>query len=369
MGCARRLTDGDKRQLWARWKSGQPVVEIGQALGQPTPCLTTLLRKHGGIAPRDHKPRAGQLTPAGREEISRALSASRSAREIARNGGRTGYRATQAGQRALIAASRPKPCRLALSPRLRNCVAEKLSSRWSPQEIAGWLKTSYAADEDMRVAHETIYRSLFIQARGVLKRELLAALRSKKRMRRAHGAAKQAMKRSLIPDAISIRQRPPEAEDRAVPGHWEGDLITGSINSCIVTLVERRSRFLMLVKIGSRTSADVVEALARHIHNLPRDTFVSLTWDRGSEMTAHARFTIATGVKVYFCDPQSPWQRGSNENTNGLLRQYLPRGTDLSRFTQIELDAVAKQINTRPRQTLGFKTPAKVFNETVVSTG
>ena len=288
---------------------------------------------------------------------------------MARHGGRPEYRANEADQRAWDSALRPKRCLLAIREQLQGIVASKLLLDWSPEQISGWLTTQYPSDESMRVSHETIYRSLFIQARGVLKKELVAHLRSKRRIRRSQHARIFKDSRDQIADAVSIRERPAEIEDRAIPGHWEGDLLSGSKNSHIVTLVERHSRFTTLLKVPSKDTAVVVEALTRHARKLPATLRRSLTWDRGLEMAKHKTFTMATDVKVYFCDPQSPWQRGSNENTNGLLRQYFPRRTDLSGYTQAELDQVALRLNQRPRKTLGFQTPASKLQQSVASTG
>jgi IS30 family transposase len=289
-------------------------------------------------------------------------------REVARHGGRSEYRANAADDQAWQSASRPKPCRLALCEQLQEMVASKLLLDWSPEQISGWLKTEYPRDESLRVSHETIYRSLFIQARGVLKKELLAHLRSKRRIRRSQHAHIYKDSRGQIAEAISIRERPAEVEDRAVPGHWEGDLLSGAKNSYIATLVERHSRFAVLIKVASKDTAVVVAALSQHVRQLPAALRRSLTWDRGLEMAQHKTFTVATDVKVYFCDPQSPWQRGSNENTNGLLRQYFPRGTDLSGYSQAELDQVALRLNQRPRKTLGFQTPASKLQQSVAPT-
>ena len=255
-----------------------------------------------------------------------------------------------------------------MNRKLRDIVASKLILDWSPEQIAGWLKIHYPNSESMRVSHETIYRSLFIQARGVLKRELMDHLRSKRRMRRSRHASEHGQSRGQIVDAISIRERPAEAEDRAIPGHWEGDLLAGGKNSYIATLVERHSRFLMLIKVPSKDTAVVVTALSKHVRKLPATLRRSLTWDRGLEMAKHKDFTVATDVKVYFCDPQSPWQRGTNENTNLLLRQYFPRGTDLSPISQAQLDQVSLRLNQRPRKTLGFQTPASTLQASVAST-
>jgi len=313
------------------------------------------------------------LTVLEREEISRAVAAGESARrvatrlgrspstvsrELARHGGRGRYRAAGADRRAWENARRPQSCKLAQHSALREVVAAKLAEDWSPEQIAGWLKTRFPQDQTMRVSHETIYLSLFIQARGALKRELVAHLRRTRSVRRPRSARRSNRGQGQIVDAVSIRERPAEVEDRAIPGHWEGDLLAGTQNSHVATLVERHSRFLMLVAVDGKDTLSVTRALSRHVLRLPQQLRVSLTWDRGMEMAEHARFTIATDVKVYFCDPQSPWQRGSNENANGLLRQYLPKGTDLSKLNQLQLDQIAAKLNTRPRETLAYKTPA-----------
>ena len=236
-------------------------------------------------------------------------------------------------------------------------MAQKLALQWSPAQISGWLKQQFPTDRDMRISHEAIYRSLFVQTRGVLKKELTAQLRTRRQMRHAKGG-KAKNGQGHILDMVSIRERPAEAEDRAVPGHWEGDLLTGANDTHIATLVERHSRFTMLIKLPRKDTTTVVATLTKHIRKLPEKLRRSLTWDQGKEMSGHKRFTVATNVQVYFCDPRSPWQRGSNENTNGLLRQYFPRGTDLSRISQSYLNAIALRLNQRPRKTLGFETPA-----------
>jgi IS30 family transposase len=369
--------------LWSQWKSGHRMREIGRGLGIDHGCVRSILLVHGGFTPaaRHRAPRV--LTSAEREIISRGIaadeptraiarrlnrSASTISREIARHGGRGTYRATQADRRAWRRARRPKRCVLAINRRLRETVTSKLMLEWSPEQISGWLKIRYADDESMRVSHETIYRSLFIQARGVLKKQLIGHLRSGRKLRHSRKAGKNSELRGRIPDAVSIRERPAEVEDRAVPGHWEGDLISGSKNSHIVTLVERRSRFTALVKVPNRETVVVVKALARQIRRLPVSLRRSLTWDRGHELSRHQDFTVDTKVKVYFCDPHSPWQRGTNENTNRLLRQYFPRGTDLSQHTQAHLDRIALRLNQRPRETLGFMTPADKLRQRVAST-
>jgi IS30 family transposase len=290
------------------------------------------------------------------------------AREIGRNGGYERYRAAAADEAAWARTRRPKRCKLARNPQLRRAVTEKLRLNWSPEQIAGWLKNVHPGDQSQHVSHETIYRSLFVQARGVLKKELLQHLRSKRTIRRSKGAGQHGDRRGQIPDLVSIRERPAAIEDRAVPGHWEGDLLCGSKNSYIATLVERHTRYVMLTKVADKETQTVIRALIMQAKKLPAELYKSLTWDRGKELTDHRLFTVATDINVYFCDPQSPWQRGSNENTNGLLRQYFPKGTDLSVYSQAHLNKVARQLNGRPRETLGFETPADRFRACVAST-
>jgi IS30 family transposase len=378
------LSAMQKSDLWRRWKAGQSLHEIGRVFGKSHSSIRCVVSLHGGFVPAVRRRSLLALTLPEREDISRGIAsgssirkiaqlleraASTVSREVVRHGGRPEYRASEADQQAWKSALRPKPCLLAIQEKLQEIVASKLLLEWSPEQICGWLKTQYPQDQSMRVSHETIYRSLFIQARGVLKKELLGHLRSKRRIRRSQHAGVRGQSRGQIVDAISIRERPAEIEDRAVPGHWEGDLLSGSKNSHIVTLVERHSRFTTLIKVSSKDTAVVVGALSRYARKLPAALRRSLTWDRGLEMAQHKTFTMATDVKVYFCDPQSPWQRGSNENTNGLLRQYFPRGTDLSGYTQADLDKVALRLNQRPRKTLGFQTPASRLQESVASTG
>jgi len=289
-------------------------------------------------------------------------------RELGRNGGRGGYRATAADRRAWDQALRPKPCKLETHGHLRSIVANRLEAKWSPQQIAGWLRRTYPDDEAYQVSHETIYRSLFVQARGVLKKELMAHLRAAGAIRRSRHATAKGDSRGRIADAISIRERPASAEDRAVPGHWEGDLLCGSANSYVITLVERHSRYLMLARVANRDSRSVANALIEQAQALPAELCRSLTWDRGKEMAEHKRFTLATDIAVYFCDPQSPWQRGTNENTNRLLRQYFPKGLDLAAYTQDQLNGVARELNERPRKTLNYETPAERFQACVAAT-
>lgn len=372
-----------RAELWNRWKKGQSLSDIGRALGKHAGSIHGVVCATGGIAPaaRQRSPRS--LSLAEREEISRGLAAGDSirgiavrlgraastvSREVARHGGRGNYRATKADAKAWDLGRRPKQCKLALNKRLRALVAEKLALDWSPEQVSAWLAQQFPDNERMRVSHETIYRSLFIQARGVLKKELTGHLRSGRLMRRSKFATTEGQARGQIVDAISIRERPPEAEDRAVPGHWEGDLLAGSNNTHIATLVERHSRFTMLVKVDGKDTTNVVAALVRQVKKLPAELRRSLTWDRGSELAQHKRFTVATDVQVYFCDPKSPWQRGTNENTNRLLRQYFPKGTDLSGHSQAELDKVALRLNQRPRKTLGYQTPAARLAAYVAST-
>ena len=317
-----------------------------------------------------------------REEISRGLSVKHSlraiaqnlgrapstiSREVRRNGGVLNYRATTSEQAAWDRALRPKECKLACYPILSHAVSAKLRRKWSPEQIAGWLKRMFPEEPHKQVSHETIYRSLYIQARGVLKKELLEHLRAKRTVRRSRHASLKRKGSGQIKDAVSISERPASVEDRAVPGHWEGDLIGGSKNSYIATLVERHSRYVMLVKVANKDTESVVSALIKQSRRLPRELYKSLTWDRGKELADHPRLKIATDVDVYFCDPQSPWQRGSNENTNRLLRQYLPRGTDLSVHSQAKLNAIARQLNERPRKTLQYQTPAEKFTQCVAA--
>jgi len=377
------LSAAQKTEFWKRWRAGQSMSDIGRALGRDRSSIHYVVRCYGGVAPSVRRRSRLALTLVEREDISRGIvggcsirsiaerlgrAPSTISREVLRHGGRCDYRATVAEVDAWDAALRPKPCLLGINRRLQRIVASKLGLDWSPEQVSGWLKTEFPADESMRVSHETIYRSLFIQARGVLKKELIGHLRSKRVTRRSRRLRADEQSRGQIVGAVSIRERPAEVEDRAIPGHWEGDLISGSKNSHIVTLVERQSRFTALIKVRSRDTNTVVSALTRHVRKLPASLRRSLTWDRGKEMASHQVFTVATNVKVYFCDPQSPWQRGTNENTNRLLRQYFPKGTDLSCHLQSDLDKVAMRLNQRPRKTLGFRTPADKLRATVAPT-
>lgn len=378
---SRSFTAEERAELWRGWKNGLTLKEIAQALNRRPCSVLHVLKRDGGFAPRTRRRAVRTLRLEEREEISRGLASGLSIREIARrlgraastvsreierNGGEHGYRAAEADACAWRRAHRPQRCVLARRPRLRNWVAEHLRLEWSPRQIAIGLKHAFPHDRSMRVSHETIYRSLFIQARNVLKKELLGHLRRGGFMRRRRS---QPAAHPAIVDGISIRERPAEVEDRAVPGHWEGDLLMGGASSQIATLVERRSRYVMLVKVESKDTVTVTKALAVKIRHLPAELRRSLTWDRGSEMAAHKDFTIATDVKVYFCDPHSPWQRGSNENTNGLLRQYFPKGKDLSKVSQADLNRIARRLNERPRETLNWLTPVKALRATVASTG
>ena len=377
------LSAAQKAELWHRWKQGQSLSEIGRALGKHAGSIHGVLSSNGGFIPPVRKRSRWALTLAEREEISRGLATDASIRQIAatlgrapstvsreirRHGGAHMYRAAEADTQAWTHSRRPKPCRLAISPMLQQIVASKLALEWSPEQVAGWLKLEFPDQDTMRVSHETIYRSLFIQARGVLKKELIGHLRSRRMMRRVKHANTAGQPRGQIIDGASIRDRPADVEDRAIPGHWEGDLITGSQNTHMATLVERQSRFTMLVKVPGKDTASVVTALSRQIRPLPSALRRSLTWDRGMELAQHKRLTVDTNVQVYFCDPQSPWQRGTNENTNRLLRQYFPKGTDLSRYSQADLNTIALRLNQRPRKTLGFQTPAAILEAAVAST-
>ena len=378
----KRLSVEEQAQIWTLHRQGKSDRTIGEAIGRPEETVRRCLERRGGFAPPVRRRSKRALSLAEREEISRGLCAHRSlrgiaaelgrapssiSREIRRHGGCEDYRALQADAQAWDNAHRAKPCLLSRHPRLCAAVSAKLRRDWSPQQIAGWLPKAFVRDHSMRVSHETIYRTLFIQSRGALKKQLLAHLRRGRTLRRSRMHQWQSSSQWLD-EAFSIRQRPAEAEDRAVPGHWEGDLVMGSHHSQIATLVERHSRFVMLVRLPAHDSASVVKALSRKILQLPQQLRRSLTWDRGGELAKHQRFTIDTQVKVYFCDPHSPWQRGSNENTNGLLRQYFPKSTDLSVHSQRHLDAIARRLNERPRQTLDFETPADTLARSVAST-
>ena len=377
------FTSKQKSEIWDRWQRGESMSSIGRLFDRDSSSIYPLLSRTGGIRPPVRKRSRLALTLSEREEISRGIVAERSirsmaaflgrspspvSREVHRNGGYDQYRAAVADERAWDRTLRPKRCKMAGSPWLRRAVSSKLRLNWSPEQIAGWLKRLHPEDEAYYVSHETIYRSLFVQARGVLKKELVQHLRSKRSIRRSKHATQKGSDHGQIKDMISISELPASVEDRAVPGHWEGDLISGSKNSYIATLVERRTRYLMLVKVANKETQAVVSALTKHAKKLPKELYKSLTWDRGKELAAHQQFTLVTDIDVYFCDPQSPWQRGSNENTNGLLRQYFPKGTELSVHSQAHLNKVARQLNERPRKTLEFETPADRFNACVALT-
>jgi IS30 family transposase len=375
------MSETDLRELWTRRQRGETYRALGQRFGVDPASIFWLVRTRGGIPPPERRRAARTVSRIEREEISRGLAAGHAlaaigrrlgrptctvSREVRRHGGRVAYRADRADDQAWRRACRPKACRLATHPRLRALVAHRLAQAWSPQQIAGWLRAQYPDNPDMQVSHETIYLSLFVQSRGVLKRALLRQLRRRHMVRRPRHRPIHSPDRIL--DAVSIRERPAAAEDRAVPGHWEGDLLLGARRTRIATLVERQSRYVMLVRLPQSDSPSIVQALACRIRTLPTALRQSLTWDRGTELAAHKAFTVATNVQVYFCDPRSPWQRGSNENTNGLLRQYFPKGTDLSGFTQAQLNAVARRLNERPRETLGFQTPTVRLAASIAST-
>jgi IS30 family transposase len=382
-GRRRLFTDSQCAELWRMYKAGESILGIGRALDRGSSAVRRVLESTGGISPPIRRRSPSVLSFVEREEISRGIAASQGIRAIARglnrapstvsqevrrHGGRSCYRAAKADSEAWDSARRPKLCLLSKSQQLQQLVAGKLKEDWAPQQIAGWLKTEYPKNPELWVSHETIYRSLFVQARGALKRELIGHLRSKRRIRRSRHATFRGEGRGEIIEAVSIRQRPAEMEDRAVPGHWEGDLVEGSRGSYFATLVERQSRFVILVKLADKRTETVVPALIKAIRTLPVALRRSLTWDRGAELANHAQFTIATDVQVYFCDPSSPWQRGSNENMNGLLRQYYPKGKDLSAISQTQLDTVARKLNTRPRATLHWRTPAYILGASVSPT-
>lgn len=377
-------TEIQKALMWERWRKGDSLQRIAQLFDRNHSSVQRILAESGGIRPAKRRRSRLALTLAEREEISRAVVAGLSirsiatflgrapstvSREIKRNGGQECYRASQADQAAWDRAHRPKTCKLAGNRTLAHIVAGKLQLQWSPEQIAGWLKRTYPDDESYQVSHEIIYRSLYIQARGALKKELLQHLRRTRVMRRSRHHTQKTDNHGRIMDAVSISERPATVEDRAIPGHWEGDLLFGNSTSQIATLVERHTRYVMLVKVAGKDTETVINALIKNARKLPQELYKSLTWDRGKEMADHKRFTLATDIKVYFCDPQNPWQRGTNENTNGLLRQYFPKGTDISSYSQAKLNAVARQLNTRPRKTLNYETPAERFNQSVASTG
>jgi len=377
-------TESQKALMWERWQNGESLQQIAQLFDRNHSSIQRILAETGGIRPAQRCRSRLALTLAEREEISRAVVAGHSmrwiatslgrapssiSREIERNGGQGCYRASQAEQAAWDRARRPKTCKLAENRTLAHIVANKLQVQWSPEQIAGWLQRTYPGDENYQVSHETIYRSLFIQARGALKKALLEHLRRTRVMRRSRHHTQKTGNHGRITDTVSISERPATVEDRAVPGHWEGDLLFGSKNSQIATLVERHTRYVMLVKVASKDTETVINALIKNARQLPQELYQSLTWDRGKEMADHKRFTLATDIKVYFCDPQNPWQRGSNENTNGLLRQYFPKGTDISAYSQAKLSAVARKLNERPRKTLNYETPAKRYRQSVASIG
>ena len=377
------MSDAQKQELWKRWRDGESLSDIGRALGKFPASIFGVLRLHGGLAPRVRTRSALALSVREREEISRGLALGHSlrqisadlsrapstiSREVNRNGGRAHYRAHAADEKTWDRAGRPKLCRLALNGKLRRIVATKLALEWSPEQIAGWLKRTYPDKKALHVSHETIYKSLFIQSRGVLKRELQKHLRTKRVFRQSRTYNTRGQSRGQIIDGVPIADRPPEVDDRAVPGHWEGDLISGSANTHIATLVERHSRFTMLVKVDGKDSKTVVAGLSRQVRKLPIELRRSLTWDRGMELANHKAFTMATDAKVYFCDPWSPWQRGTNENTNRLLRQYFPKKTDLSVHSQADLNKVSRRLNQRPRKTLDYETPAEKLQASVALT-
>ena len=385
MGYPKRIyyTEADRSLMWDRWQKGDSLNAIAHDFGRSHSSIQGIFARTGGIRPPQRQRSCQALSPSEREEISRGIASGRSlrwiaallqrapstiSREVKRNGGRRQYRAAKADQAAWDRAHRPKTCKLAENRKLALIVAEKLQLEWSPDQIAGWLKSTYPDDENYQVSHETIYKTLFIQARGALKKELIQCLRRPRAMRRSRHHTQKTSDHGRISNAVSISERPAEAEDRAVPGHWEGDLLCGSNNSQIATLVERHTRLVMLVRVPSKDTKTVIDALIKQAHKLPRELYKSLTWDRGKEVADHQRFSLDTGIKVYFCDPQSPWQRGSNENTNGLLRQYFPKGMDLSNVHQNRLNAVARRLNERPRKTLQYRTPAERFAECVALT-
>lgn len=385
MSYRRRIyySSAQRAEIWDRWQRGESMSSIGRRFDRESSSVFSVISPSGGIRPPERKRGRQALSLAEREEISRGLSAgvalrsiarglarapSTISREIKRNGGPGRYRAAASDQAAWDRGLRPKVCKLACEPALCCAVSAKLRRKWSPEQIAGWLRRAFPGELHRQVSHETIYRSLYIQARGVLKKELLEHLRARRTIRRSRHASLKRHGLGQIKDMVSISERPACIEDRAIPGHWEGDLIGGTKNSYIATLVERQSRYVMLVKVANKDTRSVVSGLIRQTQKLPRELYRSLTWDRGKELADHRRLKLASDVEVYFCDPQSPWQRGTNENTNRLLRQYFPKGIDLSLYSQAKLSAVARQLNERPRKTLDYQTPAERFQACVAAT-
>ena len=380
----KRFTEEEQQTIWDMREAGVPVKRIAKHLDRQNVSLRKFIADHGGRRPTPRQRSELRLSLEEREEISRGLAAGLSIRSIAAglnrspstvcrevnaNGGRTKYRALQADRGAQKRALRPKRAKLVQCRRLRSAVERKLEALWSPQQISAWLAETYPDDPEMQVSHETIYQSLFVQSRGALKKELHSCLRTGRAMRRAKAYTKGGVGQGQLSNVVMISERPAEVADRAVPGHWEGDLIFGRKMTAIGTLVERHSRYVILLKLPNGHGAEAVrKAMTKRILTLPAQLRKSITWDQGTEMAQHVQFTVDTGVQIYFCDPKSPWQRGSNENTNGLLRQYLPKTADLSQCTQRELDTIARSLNTRPRQTLGWMTPSKAFAEAVATT-
>jgi IS30 family transposase len=380
----RQWPEWRRERMWELWGQGHSIHAIARELGVFRPSVTRYLNLTGGVGPQPRRRSKLALSVSEREEISRGLARGESfraiarqigrphttvSREVGRNGGRRRYRARRAEAAAWRRARRPKPSKLAANAPLRAVVCDKLRRKWSPEQIAAWLARSYGDDPGMRVSHETIYLSLFVQSRGALRRELCDHLRSGRRLRRPPAQRSKHQGQGQIPDKVMISERPAEASDRAVPGHWEGDLLLGRRPTGVATLVERQTHYCQLVALpDGHAAAAVRDALMRSIGQLPEQLRRSLTWDQGKEMLEHVQFTVDSGVQIYFCDPRSPWQRGSNENTNGLLRQYLPKRTDLNRFTQRQLDAIAQELNGRPRETLGWATPAERLAEVFAQT-
>ena len=381
----RRFSEAEKAEIWDSIERGEAMRVIARRLGRAHGSIRTFLVDNAGRRPRPPGSSDLRLTLAEREEISRGVAAGRSlrsiaeglgrapstvSREVTANGGRFHYRALQAERGARRRARRPKVAKLVRCRRLRAVVEAKLEDLWSPEQISRWLALEYPNDPEMRVSHETIYMSLFVQGRGALRQELHNCLRTGRTLRRPKARTKGGLGQGQLTNMVMISERPAEAKDRAVPGHWEGDLIFGRRMTAIGTLVERSTRYVMLFALPHGHTAEQVRvALAKKIRQLPTELRRSLTWDQGKEMAEHVRFTVGTGVQIYFCDPKSPWQRGSNENTNGLLRQYLPKTTDLSEVTQAELNAIARSLNGRPRKTLGWMSPSEAFSEAVAMTG
>lgn len=380
----RTFTAKEKAFVFDLWKRGTGFSEIARILDSKPGTIFTMLRDTGGIKPSERRRAVAHLTLSEREEIRAGLSARMSiraiarslnrspstiSREVQRNRGRRGYKAVDANNRANRMAKRPKVCLLERNPQLRNLVQEKLESKWSPEQISGWLRRTFPRQNMMQISAETIYKTLYFRNRSALHHLLVKHLRRSHSLRHGKRHTRKGERGTInIVNGISIHERSKHIDNRRSFGHWEGDLVSGTNNSHIATLVDRKSRYTVILKLNGKDAGSVNQALIDKFQELPPTLRLSLTWDRGMELAKHLELTASTGVKVYFCDPQSPWQRGTNENTNGLIRQFFPKKTCLAQYSQQELDKVAAQLNSRPRKTLKFKTPKEVIENGVALT-